>query len=453
MRPPLPEIPREALVLGLGESGEAAARLLARRGSRVTVVDRAGGPAQEARREALAREGIAVHLNATDRLPEGAFGLAVASPGIPATSPWFAQLAQGPVPVWAELELGWRLSSAPVLAVTGSNGKSTLVTLCRDALRLAGRAAVMAGNCSPPLCQVLLDGTPVDWLVLEVSTFQLEGVVAFCPDVGILLNVFPNHLDRHGTLEVYQALKARLFARMGPRETAIVCESVPEAVRAQVPAAVRRVSFGLAPAADYRYEPGRVVRPRGGRSVDLAGSVFDNEVLGQAAAAATAAVEACGVDPACVGQAAAAFRRLPHRTEFVAEARGVRFVDDSKATNLAALMAALRIVPGPVRLIAGGLLKEHDLEPAKKVLFKKATGVYIIGACAQVMHSAWSEAAPCVVCHDLKQAVSRAWKEARPGETILLSPGCASFDQFRGFGERGTLFCSIVQSLIQGGEP
>ena len=437
-----------ALVLGLGESGEAAARLLAHLGSRVTIVDQAGGEPLAARRRALEPAGIRVVLGAT-AAPAAPFDLCVVSPGIPESSAWVRDVERRGIPVWSELELAWRHCAARVLAVTGSNGKSTLVALCRDALEQAGATALLAGNCGPPFSAVVREGVCPAWVVLEVSTFQLERVHEFRPDVGVLLNVFPNHLDRHGNLAVYTALKARLFARMPPAAPAVIGEDVPPEVRNSRPSARWR-TFGSGAGVDYRYEPGRVRCAASGREVPLAGTIFDNPVLGQTAAAAVAALEGCGLDPAHVAAAARGFRRLPHRMEDAGMVGGVRFVDDSKGTNLAALAAALRVIDGPIRLIAGGLLKEMDLGAPKKMLFKKAAGVYIIGACSEAMFAAWKGVVPCVICQDLKQAVLRAWKEASPGETILLSPGCASFDQFRGFEDRGDQFCSIVRSLVEG---
>lgn len=436
---------RTALVLGLGSSGEAAARLLRARGVRVTVLDAAAGAAQEARAASLEAGGVVVRLG-PGGLPAEAYGLCVVSPGIRSDDPWVLAARAGGVPVWGEIELGWRLCRSRVLAVTGSNGKSTLVKLCRDALRTAGLTAEIAGNYGPPLCAIAGIASPPDWLVVEVSSFQLETVEAFCPDVGILLNFNPNHLDRHGSLAVYGQMKARLFARMGAAQTAVLPADVPAWIGESVPAACGRRTFGGQPGADAVYADGAVII-RGRGPFDLVDTAFGNEVMGITAAACMAALDSLGLDPACVAEGARSFERLPHRMETVTKIRGVEFVDDSKATNLAALSAGLSMARGPVRLIAGGLLKEHDLEPAKKRLVNRARGVYIIGKSAQEMASAWQDVVPCCICRDLNEAVHRAWKEASTGEVVLLSPGCASFDQFRSFEDRGDQFKSIVRGL------
>jgi UDP-N-acetylmuramoylalanine--D-glutamate ligase len=190
-----------------------------------------------------------------------------------------------------------------------------------------------------------------------------------------------------------------------------------------------------------------VVRVRGAVEYDVRGTPFGNPVMGMTAAAAMAALQACEIDPVCVARAAHTFERLPHRMEPVAVIRGVAFIDDSKATNLAALEAGLTMAGGPVRLIAGGLLKEHDLSLTKKRLVNRVRGVYIIGNSAQEMASAWQDAVPCCICRDLNEAVHRAWKEAHTGEVVLLSPGCASFDQFLSFEDRGEQFKAIVSGL------
>lgn len=437
---------KAALVLGLGLSGESAARLLMRGGTLVTLADAGDSEALRARAAALGAEGASVRLGRSD-FPEGAFDLCVLSPGIPSDSPWAQECRRRGIPVLPELELGWRHLASRVLAVTGSNGKSTLVKLCCEALRRGGLKAETGANYGTPLSALaMLDPAP-DWVVAEVSSFQLETTDRFAPDVGILLNLNPNHLDRHGTMDVYTRMKARLFRRMKADTLAVIPEDAPEPVRAAVPAGCRRRTFGLGPAADCRYASGRI---EGGRvPVEIGRTAFDNEVMGVTAAACVAAVEGCGVDPRAVGEAARAFERLPHRMQTVAVINGVSFVNDSKATNLAAMSAGLRMAGTNVRLIAGGLLKERDLDSVKKILVKQVRSVYVIGKYSQEMASAWQGAVPCAICRDLKDAVCRAWKEAKAGETILLSPGCASFDQFRSFEDRGEQFVRIVSEITK----
>jgi len=438
-----------ALILGLGSSGEAAARLLLKTGTSVTVADSGTGSALETKAQGLRVAGCEVRVGSRD-LPVGPFELAVISPGIAISDPWVMELRSRGVPVISELELGWRVCRSRVLAVTGSNGKSTLVKLCLESLKAVGRSAVAGGNYGTPLsAMALLDPAP-DWIVVEVSSFQLEAVERFAPDVGILLNLNPNHLDRHGTLEVYAGMKARLFAQMGAGHTAVIPETAPGMIRAAIPAPCRTATFGSGEEAMFRYANGYISGPGLDVPISVQGTVFDNEVMGETAAACVAAMVGGGVPPLGVTVAAKGFERLPHRMQTVAEVRGVTFVNDSKATNLAAMSAGLRMVRGPVRLIAGGLLKESDLDSVKKILVNRVRGVYIIGKYSRVMAAAWKDVVPCMLCSGLKDAVDHAWKDSREGEVVLLSPGCASFDQFKSFEDRGEQFTNLVRVIEKG---
>ena len=439
---------KHGIVLGLGASGEAAARLLLKQGSRVTLVDSETGASLETRARELRNEGCVV-LAGVVTIPDDVFDLAVLSPGIPLTNPWVVELQRRGVRVISELELGWCACRSRVLAVTGSNGKSTLVKLCREALEKSGFSAVAGGNYGVPLSALaVLDPVP-DWAVVEVSSFQLETVERFAPDAGILLNLNPNHLDRHGSMDVYTDMKARLFARMNAGQVAVIPETAPDRVRMAIPAGARIATFGLARSATYRYEDGTILGPVP-ESVGLRGTVFDNEVMGVTAAACAAALAGMGIPLQGVAAAARAFERLPHRMQTVATVRGVTFVNDSKATNLSAMAAGLRMSKGPVRLIAGGLLKEKDLDSVKKILVNRVRGVYIIGKYSRLMESAWQDAVPCSICADLNDAVKRAWKESQEGDVVLLSPGCASFDQFKSFEDRGEQFSNIVRDIEKG---
>lgn len=437
-----------AIVLGLGGSGVAAARLLCAEGSRVTVVDGGATPQLMQRADELRKNGIEVALGVS-ALPFYDPDLCVVSPGVPAASPWVRELAARGVPVISELELGWSRRTCRVVAITGSNGKSTAVKWFAESLRAAGLKAVPAGNYGPPVCRVVVENPALDWLVLEVSTFQMETVAGFRAEVGILLNVNANHLDRHGDMRTYKALKARLFARSLPSDACLVHEPILAEAKQLSGGAGRWLSFGVGANSDYRYASGRVMRGRD-EVLDLSGTMFDNDVLGQAGAAVAGGLEACGVDPSCARTAALAFEPLPHRMQPVGEKGGVRFINDSKATNLAAMAAALRMVPSKARLIAGGLAKEHDFGIVKELLAKKAGGVYLIGKASKEMYSAWSDVVPCRLCETLDVAVRQAGAEAVPGDTVLLSPACASFDQFRNFEERGERFAALVANFAGG---
>lgn len=436
---------QQALVCGLGASGEAATLLLCGEGTQVVALDHGDSPELRARAAALKACGACVQVGVTE-IPAGDFDVAVISPSIPLNSPWIMELRRRGVPLLAELELGWSRHRGQTIAVTGSNGKSTCVKWLAESLQAAGLRAAPAGNYGPAVTRVVREQPDLDWLVLEVSTFQLETCQAFRPNISILLNINPNHLDRHGDLATYTALKARLFAHAGSHELRLTPVALAPAIRALVDGAGRWETFGLEADAEWRFHEGQVWHDKKAIA-DLRGTHFDNDILGQAGAAVMAAVTRAGIGTAYAVQTARTFQPLPHRMQLIAEWNGVRWVNDSKATNLAALAAALRMTPGRVRLIAGGLIKEKDLGLVKDLLAQKIETVYLIGRAAPTLAQAWSGIVPCHLSGTLTAAVERAAADARSGETVLLSPACASFDQFKNFEERGNLFADLVAVL------
>jgi|GEM_PF-131542 len=447
-----------ALVLGLGDSGDAAARLLAGEGCKVSVADAGTGEGLNRRAAGLERMGVEVHLG-NCQLPAGRFDICVVSPGIPGDSQWVREAESRGIETLGELELGWRRRRFKVLAVTGSNGKSTLTKLCAESLERAGCRTAIGGNYGAPLSEIVLkagqDACMPDWVVVEVSSFQMEKAVDFRPEVGILLNLNPNHLDRHGGMREYAALKWRIFGRMKDTDAGVIPFGLaPEGAAINAPSRIWR-RFGTDMAADCMYRAGGVVcrdsrdgKP-GPEDISLKGTMFDNEVLGMSAASAAAAVRACGFSASCVEQAAATFEPLPHRAQKIGEINGVEFVNDSKATNLAAMCAAVRMCTRPVRLIAGGRLKEGDLASVLDVLAGKVVSAYLIGEAKYSLASAWGNRVQCHLCVNLDEAVTQAWKEAQRGEVILLSPACTSFDQFKNFKERGERFVQLTHSLAE----
>ena len=447
---------RRALVLGAGRSGVDAARLLLSREWRVTLVD--GAPAERLADVAarLAPLGVEVLAGvARDAaLPDGGFELCVVNPAIPCTHPWVAQAAARGARVVGEQELGAAAWPTRMLAITGSKGKSSLVKLCAEALSAAGLPAEPAGNYGAPLSGLALDKPWLAWAVNEVSSFQMELVEDFRPDVAILLNLQADHLDRHGSMEAYRAMKMRMFSKMREGDTALLPEDFAVAPD-EIPEGVRVSRFGIGANADWRYSPGRIEgRGKNGApfSVDFAGTWFDNPILGLAAAAAAGALDACGLGAVAIAAALRAFAPLPHRMQRVAEHGGVTFIDDSKATSLAAVGAALEMARGPVRLIAGGQLKEFDLGCIKELLTNRVKKVYLIGESSGRFFDAWSPFVECAECGTMDEAVREASDDAKAGEVVMLSPGCASFDQFSGYKQRGEVFAREVRSRIPSGK-
>ena len=426
------------LVCGAGKSGRAAALLARREGAAVTVADE--GEVGAAARAELEGAGCRVEERA-ERAPEGEWGVAVASPGLDVNGAFLRELAGRGVRVESEIEFGWRRWGGRTLAVTGSNGKTGVVKALAEALEASGERATACGNYGKPVCEAAAEGGR-GWLVVEASSFQLETVHDFRPDVALVVNLLPNHLDRHGDMETYGGLKARLFARQGEGDAAVVPAGLEGFFRERSGGRGRWTTFGAG--GEWTWAPGRV--RGGGVEIGLEGSYFDNEVLGVNAAGLAAAAMAAGVEAETLERTLKAFQPLGHRGATVLEAGGVRWVDDSKATNLAALIAAVRMQgERRVRLIAGGRPKESDFSAAAEVLRARVSAAYLIGEAGAAMAAAWREAVPCRVCGTLEAAVEMARAEALPGESVVLAPGCTSYDQFASYGERGEAFARLAR--------
>jgi UDP-N-acetylmuramoylalanine--D-glutamate ligase len=414
-------LPERALVLGLARSGEAAALALARRGVAVRGVDR--NAELEAGR--LREAGVEVVLGADDPELLDGMDLLVKSPGIPADASLVAAARERGLTVWSEVELGSRLLANPILGVTGTNGKTTTSELLGAVFRAAEAPVAVAGNVGRPLTG--LDGAIAKnaWIVCELSSFQLEDIEDFRPRIAVLLNLTPDHLDRHPTLEDYRAAKLRIFENQGPEDVAVVPRGFGE-----IPGEARRVEFDLNDTL-----PAEPLAP--------------GEHNRENAAAATAAARAAGIPDEAIGAALETFEGVPHRLELVREVDGIRFVNDSKATNPEAAERALSAYPPGIRLILGGSRKNSSyaglaFEAAKRGVAK----AYLIGEAADEIAEALAEAG--VRFSDsgtLEQAIADAYEDSERGEVVLLSPACASYDQFRDFEDRGERFRELVAGL------
>ncbi len=438
---------RPVLVLGLGASGRAAVRLLAKQGRVIAVCDeKADGI------EWSDRKGVALPVRVLKDVGEvstGEFEFAVVSPGIPHEHRWLQHARSIGLPVIPEFEFGLHdLPLAQVIAVTGTNGKSSLVKWISDTWALAGKRSVPAGNYGTPPCELAVMDNPPDAIALELSSFQLEQVVSFQPEVGVLLNLTPNHLDRHPTMEAYVKAKAHLFARMAGQGTAVMHAPSWQAIKDYLPPGLSPVWFGAEDGTGYGFSEGWVTLG-GHRKVDLRGTWWDRMPLGVNAAAGVAAMTAVGIDPGFMEQSAREFVPLAHRMELALDLNGVRFINDSKASTMSAMMAAVGSGPSKKHLIAGGILKERDLNFVKETLAKNCIFVYCIGQAAKKLVSAWNDVVPCEDCGSLETAVHVACKRARPGEDVLLSPGCSSFDQFTSYAQRGEKFKQLVQQCAE----
>jgi UDP-N-acetylmuramoylalanine--D-glutamate ligase len=390
------ELPGRVLVVGMGLSGEAARSALERRGVEVVTADR-----KDETDEAPARlDGV---------------GLLVKSPGVPGANVLVAAARERGIPVWSESELGYRLlPPVHLVGVTGTKGKTTTVRLLGAMFAAAGRDVTLAGNEHPPISEIADHVEEGSWLVCELTSFQLEDVHELACEIAVLLNLEPDHLDRHGSLEAYSAAKLRIFERA---EKAIVPRG----------SGLSGIEFGA--------DDPLPAEPR---------------ILGEHnranAAAATLVAREIGIPDEAIAAALVSFPGVEHRLEPVAEIEGVRYVNDSKATNVAAALGALAAYAGePVRLIAGGRGKGQDFVPLAAGLGSNVKTVYVLGEASDELAAVVGERA--VVVGDLSTAVARASADAVPGDVVLLSPACASFDQFDDFVHRGEEFRRLVQNL------
>lgn len=445
---------RRVAVYGLGLSGCAATRLLRARGVEVVGFD--ARPAAEIGLGELAADpGVEVVAGSEPgRLPAEVDAL-VLSPGVPPDRPLVADARRRGVPVVAEVELAFPLLDGPVVGITGSNGKSTTTALTGAILTAAGRRAEVCGNIGEPLA-ARVEGPPGRVFVVELSSFQLEAVDRWRPDAAALLNLAPDHLDRYAGLDDYLAAKRRLFARQRADDVAVL--NAGDAASAETPTAARRRLFSRrGPVADGCWSDGeRVLEADGSGAAEELFRATDLRLAGahnlENAMAAALLARSLGAGREAVRAGLAGFSGLPHRMQLVAEHRGVAWYDDSKGTNAAATAMSLAGLPdGRVHLILGGRAKGEDPAALAAAVAAKARRVYLIGEAAAAFETALAGAAPAERCGTLERAVAAAAAAARGGDVVLLSPACASFDQFTSYAHRGDEFRRLVGELIASG--
>ena len=442
---------RRTLVYGLGLSGLAAARLLRRRGAEVTGFDDrplAAGALGELADDPGFR---LLPPGVPPALPAGIEAVIV-SFGVPAGWPLLAAARERGVPVVAEVELAWQHLDGRVVAITGSNGKSTTTALAGALLAAAGVPVEVCGNIGRPL-SACVEGSAGRTFVVELSSFQLEGITSLAPVAAALLNLSADHLDRHGDLAGYLAAKQRVFAFQEAGAIAVVNADEPGLAPPDLAARLRRFSL-TGPVADGCWRDGERVVERGpGAAPEELFRLADLPLAGphqlENAMAAALLALAAGAPRAGIPAALAAFRGLPHRLQQVGERDGVTFWDDSKGTNVGATVRALEgFAPASVHLILGGRSKGTDLSALATAVGRAARAAYLIGEATGELARALAGVCPLLACGTLDVAVARAAAAARPGEAVVLSPACASFDQFRDFVHRGEEFQRLVGELL-----
>lgn len=448
---------QRVIVIGAGASGFAASRLLSQRGALVWLVDGGSAALSASRIKELEALGITVRFEFSDLTVES-WDLGVVSPGVARESGLMQQLLRRCVPVISEIELGFRLSACPVIAITGTNGKTTTTRLVETVIRQGDRKAIAAGNIGLPFCSVVSDHSDLDYAVLEISSFQLEHVEHFKPKVAVLLNLAPDHLDRHRTFEGYCRAKARLFENQDSADWAIIqWEAKEHLMMMGVEFGEHVLTFSSKnPAANVYYERGLLVS----RIPGWSGVLYDcrsGRLVGVHNAEnlmATLLVGyVLGISLSEMRLALAGFRGESHRFELLNPVGGVAVINDSKATNPDSLRAAIEATDGILHstgslwLIAGGLNKQLPFQELGSLVAAKVAGAYLFGQARDEMAAALGRHAECFLVETLNEAVSRAFGRARTGDMILFSPGCASFDQFSNYAERGDTFCSLIDRM------
>jgi UDP-N-acetylmuramoylalanine--D-glutamate ligase len=442
---------KKVLVVGLGKSGLAAALFLRRQGAQVTVSDVRSAESLAREIPALLEEGIMVEAGGHGILTFRRQDLIVVSPGVPLNTPELEQARSLGRPIIGELELAARFLKGQILAITGSNGKTTTTALTGEILKEAGMQALVAGNIGVPVIGLVEESSPDTWLVVEVSSFQLETTEQFHPRIAVILNITPDHLDRHGSFENYALAKERIFAAQDEHDFVVLNAGNPRAAEAADRSKAQVTWFSMerpagpgawiedgwvvyqakVEAAPERILPLAKIPLKGGHNVE--------NVL-----AAVCACRLAGAPPEAVARAVENFRAVEHRLEFVASIGGVEFYNDSKATNVDATEKAISAFKGGIHLILGGKDKGSPYTVLAPLLRERVRAIYTIGAAAAKIESQLRGVVPMHSCGTLEKAVNAAADAARPGEIVLLAPACSSFDQFESYEHRGRAFKELV---------
>ena len=432
-------------VLGAGLSGSAAALLLRSESAQVTVLDSAEEKnLLKSTIDNLRTQGVSVICGVAADEDSSAYQTAILSPGIDPASPLARNFLSRGIEVISELELGWRSCETPVIAVTGTNGKTTTTELLAQMLNACGQRTIACGNIGKPLSEVARERQPFDVLTVEVSSFQLEAIETFRPSISLWLNFAPDHLDRYRSVADYRAAKLRIFENQTDTDVAVVnaIEKFP-AIRP------REITFSAySDQADFQLSDGAIVYQN-----QAVLRLSDTKLRGlhniENLMATLAAGMARGLSFKEIVPPLCEYEPRPHRCEFVREVNGVEYVNDSKATNLDAVDKALRAQTKPVILIAGGKDKGFSFDPLRSLVKEKVRSTILIGEMAESIRRSWSGAVECEIANSLADAVERAHASVKHGEVVLFSPGTSSFDMFKSYADRGDQFRALVRALPQ----
>ncbi len=442
---------KKVLVVGLGKSGLAAALFLRRQGAQVTVSDMRSAEALAREIPALLEEGIMVEAGGHGLLTFRRQDLIVVSPGVPLDTPELVQVRAFGLPVIGELELASRFLKGRMLAVTGSNGKTTTTTLLGAILHEAGLHTLVGGNIGVPVVGLIDDSADETWSVLEVSSFQLESTETFHPSIAVILNITPDHLDRHGSFENYALAKERIFAAQTAADSVVLNADNARAAEAAKRSPGQVYWFSIEHEVEQGcWVQGGYVLYRGAKGADvetvmpLSGIPLKGEHNVENVAAAVCAARLAGAPVEAIRRAIEKFQAVEHRLEYVATINGVEFYNDSKATNVDATAKAVVAFQSGIHLILGGKDKGSDYTLLDPLLRARVRAVYTIGSAAAKIESQLRGVVSLHSCETLEKAVAAARAAARPGDVVLLAPACSSFDQFESYEHRGRVFKQLV---------
>lgn len=440
------------VVVGLARSGQAACRLLLKQGAAVVGTDRRGEREIGTDLGGLERDGVRLDLGERYLRSLLSADLVVVSPGIDLREPPFRRVRELGIPLIGEVELAYRCSEATFIGITGTNGKSTTTTLVGAILQQAGLSAHVAGNIGTPLCRVAPSLAVGESVVTELSSFQLETIDTFRPHLAVLLNLAPDHLDRYDQVEDYYRAKSRIFENQQPSDFAVVNADDPLVLQASALTRGRRIAFSRTGRLDSGayVEGDQLILALDGRR-EVMCRISELKILGvhnlENALAAALAAAVAGASMTAIKAALISFEGLEHRLEFVSEIDGVRYVNDSKGTNVGAVVRSLESFTDPVILIAGGRDKHGDFAPLIPLVRERVKRLILIGEAAETLRRMLAAVCPTEEASSLEEAVRRAAAVASSGEVVLLSPACASFDMFTDFEDRGRVFKAAVRRL------
>lgn len=445
---------KRVLVVGLGKSGIAAAMFLRQQGARVTVSDARSAVALAKEIPGLLDAGIMVESGGHGLLTFRRQDLIVISPGVPLDTPEVKQVISYGVPVIGEIELASRFLKGRILAITGSNGKTTTTTLVGRILAEGGRETLVGGNIGTPLIDLVPKSTDETLSVLEISSFQLETIEQFRPWIAVVLNITPDHLDRHGSFENYASMKARITEQQRAEDFLVLnAEDKPtQMVAAKTKAQIYWFS-SRRPIKQGAFVHGEsiVFVPREGAKAEPVMPVAEISLKGahnvENVLAAVCAARLAGIPSEKIRSAVASFKAVEHRLEFVSTVQGVEYFNDSKATNVDAAIKAIEAFPGGIHLILGGKDKDSDYTLLGPLLRERVKAVYTIGSAAEKIERELQGVVKMVGAGTMDVAIREAQKAAVPGDVVLLAPACSSFDQFENYEHRGRTFRKIVHQL------